>query len=209
MHIILLGPIVRIGPNEVHIQDSQFFDRIYNVTTKFDKYAWFYRFMNTPHSSFGTIKAEDHRLRRGALGKNFSPASIIRLDPLITQAVSTLCRRFEEHCHGKKVVDLGNAYRCLASDIVSEYVLPDPLTFLEHEDFAAAYHSVLVKDFVIFGVFHRHLGWLYPVVLSMPRWLLMLTSPPAVLQVLGSIQVAQTQSSTHQRQLTMFVIADS
>ncbi len=202
MYITLLGPIIRIGPNEVHIKDSQFFDSIYNVTTKLDKCGWFYRFTNTPYGSFGTIKAEDHRLRRGAVGKHFSPASIIRLDPLITQAVSTLCQRLEEHRRGQRVVDLENAYRCFSGDVISEYVLPDPLTFLEHEDFAADYNSAFVRDFVVYGVFNRHLGWLFPVILSMPKWLLSLTSSPAVLQVFGSVQVAQIQALAHERQLT-------
>ena len=193
---------MRIGPSEVHIKDSQFFDRIYNVATKLDKYGWFYRSSNTPYASFGTVNAEDHRLRRSALGKHFSPASIIKLDPLIKQAVSTLCRRFEEHRSVKKVVDLANAYRCFSGDIVSEYVIPVPLTLLEHENFAADYNSVLVRDFAMFGTFNRHLGWLYPAALSMPRWLISLLIPPAALTVYDNIQVAQIRTSVHEHQLT-------
>ncbi|ERF72716.1 hypothetical protein EPUS_04769 [Endocarpon pusillum Z07020] len=188
------GPIVRIGPSEVHIKDAQFFDKFYNVTTKLDKYDWFYRFANTPYASFGTIKAEDHRLRRSALAKHFSPASIIRLDPVITQAVSILCRRLEEHRRGKRVVDLGNAFRCFSGDVVTEYVVPDPLTLLEHENFAADYNSVFIRRFAIFGTFNRHLGWLLPVMLSMPRWLLLLTNPPAVLQVFSRIKLIEEQA---------------
>lgn len=54
----------------------------------------------------------------------------------------------------------------------------------------------------MFGTFNRHLGWLLPAILSMPGWLLSLTSPPAVLQVFSRIKVAQIQTSADERQLT-------
>lgn len=188
LQLTFSGPIIRIGPYEVHIADPHFFDRIYNVTTKFEKYGWYYRFGNLPLTSFGTIDADLHRLRRSPLAKHFSPANIIKLDPLIKDSVALLCRRLEEHRQAKKVVDLGNAYRCIVADIVSEYVIPVAPTLLEDENFAADYNVVL-RDFAIIGTFNRHLGWLFPLMQAMPRWLVSIVAPAPALAVYDNLKV--------------------
>lgn len=44
MLIAAKGPIVRLGPNEVHISDPAYWDVLYNSTNKLDKYGPFYCF---------------------------------------------------------------------------------------------------------------------------------------------------------------------
>lgn len=140
------------------------------------------------NASFGTIKADLHRLRRGAFAKLFSASSIIKLDPLIEGYVGLLCRRIEEHRQAKKIVDLGNAYRCAAIDIVSDYVLPINSTLLEDELFAAEYHNV-VRKFTMFATLDRHLGWLIWLIRAMPRWLVLVISPTAAVAVYDNEKV--------------------
>lgn len=42
-HLMLTtkGPIVRIGPNEVHIRDSEYFDVLHSKIARLDKDPWF------------------------------------------------------------------------------------------------------------------------------------------------------------------------
>jgi cytochrome P450 len=113
------------------------------VTSKLDKYDWYYAFANLSLTSFATIDADLHRLRRAPINKHFSPASIIKIEPLIKHLLAILCRRLEEHRQAKKAVNIGMAYRCLANDIVSEYVIPVAPTLLKEENFAADYLLVI------------------------------------------------------------------
>jgi hypothetical protein len=182
------GPIVRIGPNEVHIADPDYFERIYNVTTKFEKYKWYYRFLNIPDSTIPTSAADLHRRRRGAFSKYLSAAGIAKIDPIIKKSVGTLCRRVGEHREADEIIDLGNAYRCLAADVISDYVLPAAPTFLEAKHFAAGYNEVL-RNALILALLNRHLGWLFPLVLAMPRWLVFGTSPTPVVAVYDNLKV--------------------
>lgn len=41
------GPIVRISPREVHVNDPDFFNQLYSVTNKLEKDWWYYRFVAT------------------------------------------------------------------------------------------------------------------------------------------------------------------
>jgi hypothetical protein len=182
------GPIVRIGPNEVHIVDPEFFDRIYNVTSKLDKYDWFYNFANLRISSFGTIDADLHRLRRGPINKHFTPSSIIKMEPLIKDSTALLCRRLEEHRQAKKAVNIGMAFRCLVTDIVSEYVVPVAPTLLEDENFSADYLYV-IRDFAVVAVYNRHIPWLIPMMQAMPRWMVSTISPPPAVRLYDNFKV--------------------
>jgi hypothetical protein len=147
--------------------------------------------VNLTHTSFGTIGADLHRLRRGPLAKPLSPASIVKLDPLIKEYVGLLCRRIEEHCRAKRCVDLGNAYRCLTSDVVSSYTLPVAPTLLEDENFSAEYNQVL-RDFSKIGTYNRHLGWIMPFFQAAPRWLVSTVSSAPTLAVFDNLKVSDS-----------------
>ncbi|MCJ1454023.1 hypothetical protein MMC28_004373 [Mycoblastus sanguinarius] len=164
------GPIVRISPQEVHINDPEYFAELQSNTSKLDKYAWFYNFVAAPDAGFGTASHDLHRPRRGAMAKYFSMSNVIRLEPLIKKCVTKLCSRIEEHRKGATKVDLSNAYRCLATDVITEYALPGSRLMLESPDFAASYNRVL-KDFSHIATWHRHIPIILPLLLAVPRWI--------------------------------------
>jgi len=101
----------------------------------------------------------------------------------------------QEHRLAKKVADLGNAYRCIATDTVSEYAIPIAPTLLEDEHFAAEY-DVFLQDFNVIAAFRRPLGGLIPMIQALPRWLVSRLRPAPALAVYDNLKVARSFLST-------------
>ena len=158
----LSGPIVRISPHEVHIRDSDYFLQFNSNTSKLDKYAWFYNFVAAPLTGFGTISHDLHRSRRDTVARYFSTANVARLETLIQDCISKLMSRLDDHRLQGKVVDLSNAFRCVAADIITEYALPRSRSMLDAPDFAVGYNRA-VRDFVHLGIWHRHIPVVIPI----------------------------------------------
>src|SRR5277367_2357447 len=59
------GPIVRISPWELHVNDPDW-NEPYKMSSRANKYHWYYRFVGSSDSAFGTADYDLHRLRRGA-----------------------------------------------------------------------------------------------------------------------------------------------
>ena len=52
----LIGPIVRISPFELHINDPEYYDELYSGSSKKrDKYEWAARLFGNSDSMLGTI----------------------------------------------------------------------------------------------------------------------------------------------------------
>ena len=51
-----LGPIVRINPWELHINDPEFFDHQYTMTPKLNKEPWYYNFLGIPQSGMSSTR---------------------------------------------------------------------------------------------------------------------------------------------------------
>jgi hypothetical protein len=115
----LVGPIVRIGPNEVHIHDPEFFDEFYNVTSRLDKDGWYYAFVGSKDAGFGTANVDLHRARRKAMSRFFATSVISNLESSSREKVSKLCQRLRSMREEGKPVNLSNAFRCLAADSVT------------------------------------------------------------------------------------------
>lgn len=143
IYSLFQGPIVRISPDEVHINDPEYFGQLHSFSSKLDKCGWYYNFAASPTAGFSTASYELHRIRRGALAKYFSMSNVAQLEPLIQSCVTRLCSRFEVHHKEGTVVNLSSAYRCLASDVIMEYALPHSQRLLDSSDFAASYHRIV------------------------------------------------------------------
>lgn len=105
------GPIIRINPQEIHIETPGYYDEIYAGGGKRrDKWEWFTNQFGIPQSTFATVAHETHRTRRAALNPFFSTASVRRLQPMIEERLDRLLERFAEFRQSEESLTVSLAY---------------------------------------------------------------------------------------------------
>lgn len=164
------GPIVRISPHELHINDPEFHDKLYRNEGRWEKYRFPFAFQGDSKSIAQTINHDVHRLRRAALNPFFSKQKIAFMESAILDQVEKLSRRIEEFAASGRVLPLGFAYSALTMDIITEYAMEKTYGNLDYEDF----NQDMVDCIRGFGKMWRlgkHMNWL-------PR--LMSLVPPSV-----------------------------
>ncbi|EDO00491.1 hypothetical protein SS1G_14361 [Sclerotinia sclerotiorum 1980 UF-70] len=77
------GPIIRIGPSELHIDDPDYYNTLFSYGGVRNKDPFYTAQFNTPDTGFGSVDHYVHRMRRSALNPFFSKASIDRLSPML------------------------------------------------------------------------------------------------------------------------------
>ncbi|KAK3073430.1 hypothetical protein LTR53_005008 [Teratosphaeriaceae sp. CCFEE 6253] len=163
------GPIVRINPWEVHCNDPAYWDVLYSNSSKLDKDPWYYGgFVSSdPRATVATPSHDLHRIRRGAMSNYFSSANVRKLEPVVLSRVQKLCDRLEEHRKTGAPVNLSNAFRCLATDVVTYFSFPKPRSMLDTPDFSKDF-TRLLRDFSALLSWQRHLKVVFPVLMSIP-----------------------------------------
>jgi cytochrome P450 len=174
-----LGPIVRIGPNELHIKDSEYYNALYNMTNKLDKSAWFYGMLGNPTATFPTIRADVHKVRRNAIGPFFSTQSVMKFRPQVQALADRLTVRMKGCAERDEPIPVFFAYRCLTVDIISEYLFGKQMDLLDREDWGRSFYSSW-RGLWEMSPLIRQLPWMMDVFRVTPRWLLALTQPKAL-----------------------------
>lgn len=177
------GPVVRVNPREVHIQDSDFFDQFYGSTRKLDKDNYFYRFTASEGAAFGTASWSIHRQRRKAFNRYFSTAAISKIETDVRKNVVELCNRLEERRNSGAPVYLATAFRALATDVASQYVLPQGFHLLKERDFGHDFTN-LNRQLSSLTVYQRHFPFVLQAVMATPEWIQRPFAAPAMLQML-------------------------
>lgn len=131
---------MRISPDEVHIQDSEYFHTLFSNSQKLDKPKRLkYRF-NNPSAAFATPEHEPHRLRRSALNPFFSTREIALQSPAIQNRVNKLCDRLQKEYAGSgRILVMDHMWGCFTSDTIVEYCFDQSYRFLESPDFRASF----------------------------------------------------------------------
>ncbi|KAL8766874.1 MAG: hypothetical protein Q9209_006470 [Squamulea sp. 1 TL-2023] len=165
------GPIIRINPFEVHINDPDFYDEVYVAGSrrKTDQWSWTVPMFGTPNSILSTIEHDVHRRRRNAYANYFSKQSIQRYSEVVQAAVDKLCSKCEESTQEHKKINLMHAYAAMAGDVVTEYCFPRSYGLLDQPNFAPDYYNLWVS---ILGNSHvlKQFSWIFPLMLSFPFW---------------------------------------
>ncbi|KAL8767664.1 MAG: hypothetical protein Q9209_005923 [Squamulea sp. 1 TL-2023] len=132
-----------------------------------------------PGSSVGTIENDLHRKRRAAVLPFFSKQKIHALEPVIQSAIDRLCHKMEDYVESGRPLNLRNAYKCFAADVVAEYCFASSGGLLEKPDFSLAHwkeHQQGLKA----GPKARYLPrWYLPVVRGAPEWFRATVDPAA------------------------------
>jgi len=141
----LLGPIIRINPWELHIQDASFFDILYANSLQVNKLAGLAHRFHSPDSAFSTIDHHVHRQRRGALNPFFSKQKIAQRAPLIQDAMDRLCARLQrDFIDSKRVLHVNDMWGCFTSDSIVEYAFEQRYNFIETPDLRANFTDAMI-----------------------------------------------------------------
>ncbi|TVY60809.1 Cytochrome P450 monooxygenase sdnE [Lachnellula suecica] len=167
------GPIIRINPWELHVNDPDFYDELYaGGGAKRDKDLLLTGAFGNPESMIGTVSHNLHRARRAPLNKFFSRASITRLEPLIQRCVDTLCSRLENFQKQNKTVAISLGLSCFTNDVVSEYAFGTSYNYLENSaDFHTDIHDALMNAGSMFHML-RIMPWSIGPMQKLPRWIM-------------------------------------
>ncbi len=187
--MVCLGPIVRISPYEVHVQDPDFYDQLYSRSGRRDKYAWLKERLGNPHSLFETSNHDLHRVRRAALNPMFSRRQVQEgFQPVIREKVNKLCSKVAENGVDDSIVLLDRAYCAFSGDVITQFAFAECYNHLD----SPAFKETLLEGFKATAALSHvmlYFPWLRHLMKTMPEWFI-LKSQPLLVFVFGMQQVS-------------------
>ncbi|KAL2868567.1 cytochrome P450 [Aspergillus lucknowensis] len=206
------GPVVRINPFELHVQDPDFYPVLYTgPTRRRHKWPWAARMFGNNTSAFSTVQHDHHRIRRAALNPLFSRTAIQRMTPQIQDRLRQLCHRLDEICFSGSTVDLGLAFTVFAADVITEYCFGRTLNLVHSPNFAADWVEMVAAPSEL-GHLVKQCPWILPLLWRVPRAIARVVAPSVALlyevqdRMNSQVQsLADTKpSATSSRPLTVF-----
>ncbi|KAH6645048.1 putative cytochrome P450 [Truncatella angustata] len=110
------GPIVRINPHELHIEDSNYWDELYTRSKEFERYEWMLGRFGANTTTSSTAKSDLHAIRRAPLNPMFSKRSITKVEPVVQEKVEILSKCIATAKENADVLVLSNAFNAFAGD---------------------------------------------------------------------------------------------
>ncbi|GFF63204.1 cytochrome P450 [Aspergillus udagawae] len=171
------GPIIRINPEELHIETSEFYGSLYTSgREKRNKTLQYSRQFGTPNSTIATIGHDLHRMRCSVLNPFFSKASVRRLQPVIWAKVDILLNRLEDLKKSGRPIRMDMAYFAFTNDVIMEYSFGRSRQRLQKEDFnASTKEALLAASKIVHWMKHFH--WIIHVAHIVPLWIMSWISP--------------------------------
>ena len=180
--LVIPGPIVRINPIHIHINDPDFYDEIHGGgNRRRDRCSWSLHADDNSPTSGTMLQAmghDLHKMRRQAVNNFFSKRQIQALEPLIKSKVDKLTSRFSQACKEGSVVNLTYAMGGLTMDVIAAYCFGEDMNSLDKPEYAKDWVDALHD-----GVQIRPMGRQFPTLINamirLPPWLLSILNPKA------------------------------
>ena len=143
------GPIIRMSPNTVHINDPDFIDQVFaGPGKKRDKGQQTINGLGGSPTALGSKKHDLHRSRRSAISPFFSKQNIRRLEPTIVSELHQIYKRLDQHLESGLPIDLKALFRAVTLDIISGYAFGDNPVNIGKPDlnkpYFDAYHQMVM-----------------------------------------------------------------
>ncbi|PVH72518.1 putative P450 monooxygenase [Cadophora sp. DSE1049] len=167
------GPIVRISPVEVHVNDPEFIDQVFAGSGKRrEKGQLTLNGLGATPTAIGTRDHSLHRSRRAALNTFFSAAKIRRLGPMIHEVLDQIFQRLDQHRRADMPVNFNLLYRAATHDLIADYAFGQGSVCFSRSDLNQPYF-----DSYHHMVMNWHFGTYFPSVGRVFRRL-----PPSVVK---------------------------
>jgi hypothetical protein len=171
------GPIVRINPSEVHIDDPEYYETIYAPSQPYDKLVSFQNRFNMPRATFMTSNAEDHKIRRTALAPFFTPAKIRGHGKFMQELLDTISRRLTTEYAGRgKVLTLNDVFGCLSGDVITNLAFARSYHLVESDKWESPF-TIAVSNLVHTSHWATQFEWLLPAMNMLPDKLVKVLAP--------------------------------
>lgn len=166
--LIVSGPIIRISPYELHIDEPDYYEELFSQHKPRNKYQYYLAQFALPGSAFGTEDYKLHRARRAALNPFLSKQSVSRLQPMLTFMIEKLCHRIEEFQQTGQPMSMREVYMCLTTDVVTLYALNSSWNHLDSPDFSPVWVET-IKATAASGHLMKNFPWIFPIIRALPR----------------------------------------
>jgi len=103
--ISFLGPIIRIGPNEVHIHDLEYFNQLLSFRP-LNKWAMTAHQFGVSEALFGTEEYKHCTKKRAAFGNSFSRSAALKNQDLMNKHLDKACDAIIQRNTEGQTVDL-------------------------------------------------------------------------------------------------------
>ncbi|KAI4235778.1 MAG: hypothetical protein L6R40_006373 [Gallowayella cf. fulva] len=127
-----IGPIVRVWPNQLHINDIDVYNQIFSYSSKFEKYPPFYANPPMQGSLLTDVTRETAIPHRNMFAPSFKREAIRRAEPRVAQCVVKFLDKLDLK---KGPINLTNALMCLMADSVMTFAYQQNFGALDTEDF--------------------------------------------------------------------------
>lgn len=130
--VLNLGPVVRVGPNEVCFCDVSAFKQIYNIKEDFTKSSLCDLVVKAPAPSvFSTTEVEVHRRHRKLLAQGLSEKAVDQMCPSVDAKVKLAIQRMWEETERNGASDIYKWWTLLVADITGELTFGQSFGMLE------------------------------------------------------------------------------
>ncbi|KAF2259785.1 cytochrome P450 [Lojkania enalia] len=139
------GPIIRITPDEIHIQDSAYHEYFFHPSRPVDKPAAISDRFGNPLSAFASTKHHDHKMRRSALNPFFSKRKLAAFSPKIQFTMDKLLEKLQKDYAGTgRVVNLNKMWGCVSSDTIVGYAYERQYNFVDQPEFHSPLNQAMM-----------------------------------------------------------------
>lgn len=166
------GPVVRIGPDIVHVNDPSFIKQLYPQSphSRRERAQTVLNMFNEHLSVLPTRDHHLHRQRRAVLSPFFSQQNVRRLVPVINDTLAELFIRMDGWAKDGKPMSFDAACKAATKDVIQVYALGDGERCLAMEDLNAPFFKILNAERLSHIAVHFH--WLPALLTKLPPWLL-------------------------------------
>ncbi|KAF2757731.1 trichodiene oxygenase [Pseudovirgaria hyperparasitica] len=154
------GPVVRVGPDELHVRDSLFYDELYAKNQRVIRPGWENRFGN-PGAMIATPSHVIHRQRRAVLNPLFSRRSILEFQGIVQQHVRHLVERIHEYRRAGKPVTLSDGFCAVTGDIIMDYAFGFNYNHVGKDNFESFREALMTSGDM------GHIGTFFPTFFSL------------------------------------------
>ncbi|KAI0485717.1 cytochrome P450 [Xylaria cf. heliscus] len=130
----IYGPVVRISPNEVHINDAPLYHEIYKQNSPFTKDATSYALGVSEAIAF-VSPVEKHRLKRKTLDPCFSKQRVNMMEDGMYEELELVFDKIDEYERRGEDVPIMELFFCYTGDIISRYLFGESLGLVTSPDF--------------------------------------------------------------------------